>query len=85
MFLTISQRISSNWVSHITFYKIANFLPEILLKNVFSHSNLYKIGYIWPIDHKNSSYESYHKCLRYYEAKVGYKWKEPLKKSQKLT
>ena len=42
------------------------------------------MGYIWPINLKNSSNESYHKCLEYYEAKVGYEWKEPLKKSPKL-
>ena len=42
------------------------------------------MGYIWPIDPQNGSFESYHKCLEYYEAKVGYKLKEPLKKSPKL-
>ena len=42
------------------------------------------MGSIGPIDPKNSSYESYHKCLEYYEAKVRYKWKENLKKGPKL-
>ena len=39
---------------------------------------------IGPFGPKNSSYESYHKWLEYDEAKIGYKWKEPLKMSPKL-
>ena len=42
------------------------------------------MGSIGPIDPKNNSYESYHKCLEYYEAKVRYKWKEKLKKGPKI-
>ena len=42
------------------------------------------MGYIRPNDPKNSSYESYLKCLEQYEAKVGYKSEEPLKKRPKL-